>query len=126
MDAKKLKPFDLEAAKRGEPLVTRDGRAAHFIAYVPELGKGYQVIARIDGLLVPHTFFENGSYDCHHEDNDDLFMAPRKVTRWVNLYNAPTVHHLARCAYHYPTEEDARRDSDSSAIAIAIPVEIEV
>ena len=27
-----MKPFDLEAAKRGEPIITRDGVEAHFIA----------------------------------------------------------------------------------------------
>ena len=27
-----MKPFDLEAAKRGEPIITRDGVEAHFVA----------------------------------------------------------------------------------------------
>jgi len=28
-----MKPFDLEAAKRGEPIITRDGVEAHFVAH---------------------------------------------------------------------------------------------
>ena len=34
-----MKPFDLEAAKRGEPIVTRGGEAAKFIAHVPDADK---------------------------------------------------------------------------------------
>ncbi|WP_257755159.1 hypothetical protein [Burkholderia glumae] len=124
MDAKKLKPFDLEAAKRGEPLVTRDGRKVTEFHHFETLVYRDCCCAIVDGFR--RWINADGRYYIEGESNHDLFMAPRKVTRWVNLYNAPTVHHLARCAYHYPTEEDARRDADSSAIAVAIPVEIEV
>lgn len=30
-----MKPFNLEAAKRGEPIQTRDGRKAAFIGVIP-------------------------------------------------------------------------------------------
>lgn len=68
-----MKPFDLEAAMRGEPLVTRDGRKAKFVAYVQQ-SKGEKVIALIDGDVF--MFFENGCYCREGEDSDDLFMAP--------------------------------------------------
>ena len=37
-----MKPFDLEAAKAGAPIVTRDGRSAKFIAHVAEARNKYQ------------------------------------------------------------------------------------
>ena len=33
---REMKPFDLEAAKRGEPIQCRDGRPVKFIGHVPE------------------------------------------------------------------------------------------
>ncbi len=80
-----MKPFDLEAAKRGEPIVTRDGRPAKFIAHVPEANACYQVVALFSGLISTyaasgHVYSEKNPYDV------DLFMAPRKRTVWVNVY----------------------------------------
>lgn len=80
------RPFDLEKAKAGAPLVTRDGRAAKFIAHVPEVegvlilvGKGvYQ--AKEDGCLFGYS------------SNDlDLFLAdPPKVKKewWVGIWRS--------------------------------------
>jgi hypothetical protein len=80
-----MKPFDLEAAKRGDPIVTRDGRPAKFIAHVPEANACYQVVALFSGLISTyaasgHVYSEKNPYDV------DLFMAPRKRTVWVNVY----------------------------------------
>ena len=80
-----MKPFDLEAAKRGEPIVTRGGEAAKFIAHVPEANACYQVVALFSGLISTyaasgHVYSEKTPYDA------DLFMAPRKRTVWVNVY----------------------------------------
>lgn len=34
-----MKPFDLEAAKRGEPIISRNGNVVEFVARVPVCGK---------------------------------------------------------------------------------------
>ena len=76
-----MKPFDLEAAKRGEPIVTRDGRKAKFIAHVPE-AKHYQKIV----LLM-----EGGLYSCNidgHGVDEIFFMAPPPM-RSINGYEYP-------------------------------------
>ena len=80
-----MKPFDLEAAKRGEPIVTRDGRPAKFIAHVPEANAYYQVEALFSGLI--STYAVSGrAYPDKTPCDVDLFMAPRKRTVWVNVY----------------------------------------
>lgn len=80
-----MKPFDLEAAQRGEALITRSGAAITFIAYVKELTE-CQVLAHFEGVL--YTFNKAGQYYGDEDPcNHDLFMAPKKKTVWVNIYS---------------------------------------
>ena len=81
-----MKPFDLEAAKQGEPIVCRDGTPAKFIAHVPDANDARQIIVLINNFIFTH--FENGKK--YPDDSDrDLFMAPKTRTVWVNLYGGP-------------------------------------
>ena len=95
-----MKPFDLEAAKAGAPIVTRDGRPAKFIAHVAEAHPSQRLLMLIDGTV--HTKFESGKYAASpaHVSDNDLFMAPVKRTVWVNLYenNEATWHDAKRNA----------------------------
>lgn len=79
-----MKPFDLEAAKRGEPIVTRGGEAAKFIAHVPDADIGFRVVVMLDGVI--ECYCDDGSYGLSSKSTCDLFMAPRKRTVWVNVY----------------------------------------
>lgn len=79
-----MKPFDLEAAKRGEPIQTREGTPVKFIAHVPEADQSRRVVVLIGGEIV--CFDGNGSHAGVFETELDLFMAPRKRTVWINLY----------------------------------------
>lgn len=80
-----MKPFDLEAAKRGEPLVTRNGGKAKFVTYVPEANYE-KVIALIDDELF--MFYENGTRCRNSEYAVDLFMAPPPM-RAINGHEFP-------------------------------------
>ena len=66
-----MKPFDLEAAKRGEPIVTRDGRQARFIAHVPDAPPAQRVVCITD--LGVNTHYETGDFIANDSPND-LFM----------------------------------------------------
>lgn len=111
-------PFDLEAAKRGEPLVTRDGRKAKFVAHVPESEK-YPVVAIIEGDECFGGFTRDGKWiEEILNSTFDLFMAPKPMrTVYVNFYRGPT-------ADVYTTERKARTDVGGCPIAIAVPVQI--
>ncbi|WP_331694603.1 hypothetical protein [Pandoraea sputorum] len=82
----KYKPFDLEAAKAGAALITRDGRAARFVAYVPEEPHTFRVLAHVTGERHTMHFCDNGAFLSGEANRRDLFMAPVKRTVWVNLY----------------------------------------
>ena len=95
-----MKPFNLEAAKAGAPMVTRNGRPAKFIAHVAEAHPSQRLLVLIDGGV--YTKFESGKYAASpaHVSDNDLFMAPVKRTVWVNLYEY-------RTAIWHDTEKEA-------------------
>ena len=114
-----MKPFDLEAAKAGAPLVTRDGQPAKFIAHVAEAQPSQRLVVLIDGGV--YTKFESGGYSKSpaHVSPNDLFMAPVKRTVWVNLYTQHT-------AVWHDTEEEANGSTRGNRLGgRAWPIEIE-
>jgi hypothetical protein len=120
-----MKPFDLQHAIAGDPLITRDGRNARMIALVPTCAPERRVIAIIEGADRVSDYTETG---CRiHEgyaDSEDLFTAPKKRTVYVNLYEK---RHGRGEAFYHDTEEHARiyRDDSRVVIAVAVPIEIE-
>lgn len=113
-----MKPFSLEAAKRGEPIVTRDGTPARFIAHIPEATEQNRVVILIEECVYCNN--EHGAYHKEFESVIDLFMAPKKRIRWVNLFTSGA-------SFHYDTKEAANKviGIDTRIGGKAYPVEIE-
>ena len=111
-----MKPFDLEAALAGAPLITRDGATVKFIAYVPEAHEGQRVVVLdSEGMISVH--FENGNYYHAAAAGNDLFMAPKKRTVWVNFFK------YGEC--HYYGDKDTADIYMSGRLGDSYPVEIE-
>jgi hypothetical protein len=112
-----MKPFNLEEARKGVPICTRDGRPAEFIAYVPKGEALSQVI-----VLVGNKVFQlsaEGFAFTSLESDIDLFMAPQKRTVWVNFYGSS--------AEHFESEDIANNFAHAERIGKkAYPVEIDV
>ena len=104
----KTKPFNLQAAINGAKLVTRDGREAKFIAYVPEAkAKTSRLLALIEGLVF--SFSEKGNYIVIGESKHDLFLAVQ--TRSINGHEYPEPERAGpedntECWLTYPSGED--------------------
>lgn len=81
-----MKPFNLEAAMRGEPIVTRDGRKAKFIAHVPDAREDQQVVFSVGGGLYVRNI--KGIREVRSEVALDLFMAPPPM-RSINGHEYP-------------------------------------
>ena len=84
-----LKPFDLEAAKAGKPVCTRDGRKARIICFDAEGNKPLIVLSKINGQEVILRYTEKGRSDNFHSPTpreDDLMMLSEKKEGWVNVY----------------------------------------
>lgn len=87
MEEKKLnlKPFDLEAAKAGKPVCTRDGRKARIICF-DKKGAIYPIVTLVEECGEEHEY----SYDTKGKSTVhpkmDLMMLPEKHEGWINIY----------------------------------------
>ena len=80
-----MEKFDLKRALAGEPVVTRDGREVTEIHFFETCTKGYAVIAIIEGEKFGFT--NNGYYLNNSAEHIlDLFMKPKVVECWFNVY----------------------------------------
>jgi hypothetical protein len=81
-----MKAFDLEKALAGEKVVTRDGQEVTQVTLFKGVRKdgGKSICALIDGLI--YLFYEDGSYTKELEYWPDLFMAPKKLSGFINVY----------------------------------------
>lgn len=96
-----LKPFDLEAAKSGKPVCTRDGIKARIICFDYKSSDDYSMIALIDidNNEIPYKYTKEGKFNLNHIDAYDLMMLPEKKEGWVNIYDDMVI---------YESEEEAK------------------
>lgn len=88
-----MKPFNLERALAGDPVVTRDGRTVTNVTHF-EGANRFCLAAIIHPSNDPFaktapalsTFSKTGSYYSLHDSVDDLFMASVKKELWTNVY----------------------------------------
>lgn len=100
-----MEPFNLERALAVEPVVTRDGRDVTEIHYFKTDQGDYPIVAIIEGSKA--AFTEDGFFSSRKCENTfDLFMKPKVVEGWFNVYvnnNGIVVTGVA-----YPSEEVAK------------------
>lgn len=97
-----MKTFNLEQAKAGKPIVTREGNEAKFIAHVPEADHPlHRLVILTEGTVV--VYGEDGNFLSDPSDYD-LFMKTEEVTLWINCYEAGII------SYKTKEEADARSD----------------
>ena len=90
MEEKKLnlKPFDIQKAREGKPVCTRDGRKARLIA-VNLNSKTYPLAAVIENNGEEnevHNYTSDGLATYGTLNHADLMMLPEKKEGWVNVY----------------------------------------
>ena len=119
MEEKKLnlKPFDIQKAREGKPVCTRDGRKARIICFDAKRKDGKSIIALVPsknylGFEDLIAYRNDGNYHGGHENDGDLMMFPEKKEGWVNVYKS----------FIYKTQEDAfnRRDKENYLTTIKI------
>ena len=90
-DKLNLKPFDLEAAKAGKPVCTRDGRKARIICFDrKDIKPIVALVTSTNGTSVIEKafyYFEDGYHLSKNDKNNyDLMMLPEKKEGWINIY----------------------------------------
>ena len=102
-----LKSFDLEAAKQGKPVCTREGRKARIVCFDAK-GMHQPIIALItqdNGVEYIETYYSNGRFndDINSQSDYDLMILPEKKVGWINIYKGGKLD----ADYIYPTKADA-------------------
>lgn len=112
-----LKPFDIEAARSGKTVCTRDGRKARIICF-DRKNDSEPIVALIDnnGYESNLNYNVNGRYKGDVEHCLDLMMLPEKKEGWVNVYKE-------RC---YETKEEAlKKKYDGATYVDTVKIEWE-
>ena len=117
---KPMKPFDLEKAKAGAPVVQRCGRHARIVDFALKNEAYPLAVIYTDDMGREHLteFSIEGKYYGDQSDTyRDLMMAPVKREGWVNLY-PPTMSNgvLARATSVYATKGQAEVNASPTRI----------
>lgn len=79
-----MKPFDLEAAKRGDPVITRDGKKVRIVCFDVKGSRPVVGLVDYEDFEACYSFYADG-LSLSDEYELELFMAPKKVTKWSFL-----------------------------------------
>lgn len=83
---KNLKPFNLDAAKQGKPVCTRDGCKARIICFDRKDNTPIvALIERVDDIEILQCYHNDGKCFHYETSNNDLMMFPEKKEGWVNI-----------------------------------------
>ena len=113
-----MKPFNLEEAKQGKPVQTRDGRPVRILAFDkkgdnPIIG----LVTHID-LEIAYYWFEDGRYSADFDSKYDLVMKSEKKEGWVNIFYGSLGVRRTVGAIH-DNKDDALRSKEGNDYYIA-------
>jgi hypothetical protein len=84
-----LKPFNLERALAGDPVVTREGRKVRIMCFDRKTNNSHKIVALVENnsFETCETFDENGKYtQLDEESTFDLFMVPKSQKYYVSIF----------------------------------------
>ena len=111
----RLKPFNLEEAKAGKPVYTRDGHKARIICFdFRDVEEICCLIAAVDyGKAEKIYYYDScGKYRGGDSSKYDLMMLPEKKEGWMNIYGYN--HKVGALIYN--SKEEALNNKESNAI----------
>lgn len=118
-------PFDLELAKAGHPVCTRDGRAVRILCHDFISPKNNPIIALVklnekqEGAIFYGLNGKGSICDL------DLMMTPQKKEGWVNVFINASYFGSKTAGTIYPTKEEALKDVDTKSPHYIDTVKIE-
>jgi hypothetical protein len=103
-----MKPFNLQEALAGKPVVTRNGRPVKIAGYNPDAKPQWKLAAWVDGNL--DAWYTDGTQTCNGNrlTDSDLFMAPTERKEWIVRVANPSNHIDTYLAGPFKTLEAAK------------------
>lgn len=112
---KNLKEFDLEAAKAGKPVCTRDGRKARIICFDKKDCKRIVALVQVNNETeVLYDYYNDGSV-FHSDSDNDLMMLPEKRRGWINVNKDVGL---------FKSREEAERNCTEDYVPVMVEFEI--
>ena len=81
-----LKPFDIQKAREGKPVYTRDGRKARVLCYDFKQNEEYPILVAVenkDGKECALLYSNSGISEMYKSSNNELAMLPEKKEGWI-------------------------------------------
>ena len=136
MEEKKLnlKPFDIQKAREGKPVCTRDGRSVRIICFdYNGEDRDYPIVALVsynkgnncyERILKYTSYGLFNKYEDYEHDND-LMMLPEKKEGWINVYKGFTQPFASVYPRIYKSKEEAINDKPAERRIDTIKIEWE-
>ena len=86
-----MRKFDINLAKAGYPVCTRDGRKARVLCYDFKQNEEYPILVAVenkDGKECALLYSNDGISEMYKSSNNELVMFPEKKEGWVNIYKS--------------------------------------
>lgn len=110
INMQKMKPFNLEEAKAGKPVCTRDGRKARIICFDLN-NKNFPIVAIINCDTEENAYQYDIDGICdEHDNNLNLMMSPEKKEGWIIIHK--------EAIYDKETAEKIARETTANVIKI--------
>ena len=107
-----MKPFNLEQAKAGAPVCTRDGQPARIVCYDMKGHSNYPILALVENPNGKRestiSYTPSGHQSLYSDTGIDLMMASVKLEGWVNLYTCHSGATATDQCTLYQSEKEAR------------------
>jgi hypothetical protein len=125
--------FNKEAARRGEPVITRCGEKVRILCFDLK-NKDFPIAFAFENMgreLVQTATDEGYHFLSGEESVLDLFMAPKVKTFWLNIYSTMKTGHcsitpIAGVSLYSSAKEAMSKRNTGFELIKTIPVEIEV
>lgn len=119
-----MKQFNLQEylANPSRQVVTRDGRKVRIVCTDRAGLYTKPIVALItlpNGDEVIKTFWDNGIETAGSEDKNDLFFAPAKYERWINIYGN-SIYYPGTKMYNTEQEAKVLRGTDAYVATVKI------
>lgn len=116
-----MEKFNLEKylANPLRKVVTKNGRNVRIVCTDRNINN-FPIVALVqlynDSDEEIFTYTKDGKWKVDESTRHDLFFAPEKYERWVNVYMDEQIGEMF-CRYLFNSEEEARRNRGETAIA---------
>ena len=120
-----MKPFNLEAAIRGEKVITREGNEVTQLTKFENVRQDVEPLRGVVESIVCTWSIDGRFYKDGEDHRRDLFMGPQTREGWINIYPTEDNTYTASISDAHATKEIADKTCNPSRRIACIRIEWE-